>query len=232
MIFAIASIVHANNEGNDVALKDDVFAAFNAEKRCIDKVEMVEYTEYDDELTCQHSYFEQCHRTYVTVYKPAQTEECEENFVKNCYIEYKQAAVQENVEVYMQQQECVGEGPPAPRTFHTTVCETRYEIHNVRDDVVNCTTEFETDCNQVTQGYTTTTHCKRWPKVKCDLKTVPKGKWSPITECRNIPKTIMVPGGCSLQPGQTVCHDEIQTVVNPVSSILYITFTNHIWMTI
>ena len=78
---------------------DEVFAAYNNGQRCVDKVEMVEYTEYDDEVTCQHSYSQQCHNTYVTDYKPAQKEECEENFVKNCHIEYKKNVVQQNVNV-------------------------------------------------------------------------------------------------------------------------------------
>merc|ERR1711915_38945 len=34
-------------------------------KRCIDKVEMVEETEYDDVVQCDHSYDKRCHTTYV-----------------------------------------------------------------------------------------------------------------------------------------------------------------------
>merc|ERR1711872_1211963 len=37
-------------------------------KRCIDKVEMVEETEYDDVVQCDHSYDKRCHTTYVTNY--------------------------------------------------------------------------------------------------------------------------------------------------------------------
>merc|ERR1712025_761439 len=33
-------------------------------KRCIDKVEMVEETEYDDVVQCDHSYDKRCHTTY------------------------------------------------------------------------------------------------------------------------------------------------------------------------
>ena len=32
-------------------------------KRCIDKVEMVEETEYDDVVQCDHSYYRRCHTT-------------------------------------------------------------------------------------------------------------------------------------------------------------------------
>ncbi len=55
-------------------------------KRCIDKVEMVEETEYDEVVQCDHSYDRRCHTTYVTNYESQQEEECEENFRKNCFI--------------------------------------------------------------------------------------------------------------------------------------------------
>merc|ERR1719186_990304 len=46
---------------------DDVAAAPEADgKRCIDKVEMVEETEYDDVVQCDHSYDKRCHTTYTT----------------------------------------------------------------------------------------------------------------------------------------------------------------------
>merc|ERR1711892_1213421 len=48
-------------------------------KKCIDKVEMVEETEYDDVVQCDHSYDKRCHTTYVTNYEPQQVEEkCED----------------------------------------------------------------------------------------------------------------------------------------------------------
>merc|ERR1712025_1275046 len=52
-------------------------------KKCIDKVEMVEETEYDDVVQCDHSYDKRCHTTYVTNYESQQEEECEENFRKS-----------------------------------------------------------------------------------------------------------------------------------------------------
>merc|ERR1712106_608994 len=68
-------------------------------KRCIDKVEMVEETEYDDVVQCDHSYDKRCHTTYVTNYESQQEEECEENFRKSCFIEYEQIAFNETVEI-------------------------------------------------------------------------------------------------------------------------------------
>merc|ERR1711970_1415642 len=44
-------------------------------KRCIDKVEMVEETEYDDVVQCDHSYDRRCHTTYTTNYESQQEED-------------------------------------------------------------------------------------------------------------------------------------------------------------
>jgi hypothetical protein len=41
-------------------------------KRCVDKVEMVEETEYDDVMTCDHSYDRRCHTSYTTTYEAQQ----------------------------------------------------------------------------------------------------------------------------------------------------------------
>merc|ERR1712038_1721758 len=49
---------------DDVAL--DIGSIAAAGERCIDKVVMVEETEYDDVVTCKHSYSEKCHTTYTT----------------------------------------------------------------------------------------------------------------------------------------------------------------------
>ena len=66
-------------------------------KRCIDKVEMVEETEYDETVQCDHSYDRRCHTTYVTQYESQQEEDCEENFRKSCFIEYEKIAFNETV---------------------------------------------------------------------------------------------------------------------------------------
>ena len=189
-----------------------------AGERCIDKIEMTEVTEYDDEVTCKHSYSEQCHQSYVTDYKPAQKEQCEEEFIKNCHIEYQKKATQETVRKCSQQLVCAGEGPTVCRTAHTTACETRLEVHEVDDDIVNCRNEFETSCEDVIQGYSTTTECKKWPKVKCDKKTVKTRKTTPITECRTVPTQVCGPEGCILEKGEEFCVDEVKTVINPVSN--------------
>nr|ABU41048.1 hypothetical protein [Lepeophtheirus salmonis] len=81
--------------GDDVPL--DIGSIAAAGERCIDKVVMVEETEYDDHIECHHSYSERCHTTYTTDFEPQQEEECEENFKKSCFIEYKKVAVDETV---------------------------------------------------------------------------------------------------------------------------------------
>merc|ERR1712133_154520 len=62
----------AERQGDDVAVDFGAVAAAGPGadgKRCIDKVEMVEETEYDDVVQCDHSYDRRCHTTYVTNYE-------------------------------------------------------------------------------------------------------------------------------------------------------------------
>merc|ERR1711875_119378 len=83
-------------EGGSVSFPDVAGAEPGDDgKRCIDKVEMVEETEYDDVVQCDHSYDRRCHTTYTTNYESQQEEECEENFRKSCFIEYEQVATTE-----------------------------------------------------------------------------------------------------------------------------------------
>ena len=41
-----------------------------------------EETEYDEILTCDHSYDNRCHTSYVTRYEPVQEQHCDEKFRK------------------------------------------------------------------------------------------------------------------------------------------------------
>merc|ERR1712183_998181 len=142
-----------NRGGDDVALGIGSIAA--AGERCIDKVVMVEETEYDDVIECKHSYTQKCHTTYTTDFEPQQEEECEENFVKNCFIDYRKIAETEQVEFCHTPLICDGEGPIQCRTVYESQCQTRYHEHDVEDDVVECETVQEEKCEDVTQGYTT-----------------------------------------------------------------------------
>merc|ERR1712021_215828 len=116
----------------------------NDGKKCIDKVEMVEETEYDDVVQCDRSYDKRCHTTYVTNYESQQEEECEENYRKSCFIEYEQIAFNETVEICRTPlvKDCDVQGPEICRTEYESECWTKQEVHEVEDDVVECKTEI------------------------------------------------------------------------------------------
>merc|ERR1712236_185486 len=168
----------ANRQGDDTPVDFGAVAAAGPGadgKRCIDKVEMVEETEYDDVVQCDHSYDRRCHTTYVTNYESQQEEECEENFRKNCFIEYSKIATTENVEVCRKPlvKDCEVEGPEICRTEYESECWTKQEVHEVEDDVVECATEVEEKCEDETSGYTTNTKCSKWPKEVCAVSKKP-----------------------------------------------------------
>ena len=116
-------------QDNEVAL--DIGSIAAAGERCIDKVVMTQTTEYDDVITCKHSYSEKCHITYATDFTPQQEEKCEENFKKNCFIEYKNVANEESVEFCFTPlvKNCDTPGPTECSTEYTSECITRYRLH-------------------------------------------------------------------------------------------------------
>merc|ERR1712179_875613 len=184
-------------------------------KRCIDKVEMVEETEYDDVVQCDHSYDKRCHTTYVTNYESQQEEECEENFRKSCFIEYEKIAFNETVEVCRTPlvKNCDKTGEEICRTEYESECWTKQEVHDVEDDVVTCTTEVEEKCEDETSGYTTNTKCSKWPKEVCSVEKKAVKKYTPITGCTKEPSEICAPAGCKLEAGEEECYDKTQTIV-------------------
>merc|ERR1712055_38968 len=184
-------------------------------KRCIDKVEMVEETEYDDVVQCDHSYDKRCHTTYITNYESQQEEECEENFRKSCFIEYEQIALKENVKVCRNPlvKKCDEPGPEICRTEYESECWTKQEVHDVEDDVVTCTTEVEEKCEDETSGYTTNTKCSKWPKEVCSVEKKAVKKYTPITGCTKEPREICASSGCGFKEGEEECYDKTQTVV-------------------
>merc|ERR1712226_705893 len=200
--------------GDDVAL--DIGSIAAAGERCIDKVVMVEETEYDDVVTCKHSYSEKCHTTYTTDFEPQQEEDCEENFVKSCFIEYKKVASEEAVTFCHTPILLEGDGPVECRTVYESQCSTRYHEHDVEDDVVECETIQEEKCEDVTQGYTTEKKCTKWPKQVCTKDRKRVKKYSPETECKKVPRELCGPSGCLLKPGPEECFDRTETVVSEV----------------
>merc|ERR1712121_211215 len=200
--------------GGDVSL--DIGSIAAAGERCIDKVVMVEETEYDDVIECKHSYSQKCHTTCTTDFEPQQEEECEENFIKNCFIDYRKIASTEQVEFCHTPLICDGEGPVECRTVYESQCQTRYHEHDVEDDVVNCETIQEEKCEDVTQGYTTEQKCTKWPKQVCTSAKANVKKYSPETECKKVPKELCGPSGCELKPGPEECFPKQETVVSEV----------------
>ena len=112
--------------GGDVALDIGTIAA--AGERCIDKVVMVERTEYDDQIDCKHSYKQRCFTTYKTDYSPQQQEECEENFKKDCFIEFKPKASEVKVNFCYTPlvRNCNLPSPQECTTEYQSECTTRY----------------------------------------------------------------------------------------------------------
>ena len=201
--------------GDDITI--DLGSVAAAGERCIDKVVMVVETRYDDVIECKHSYSEKCHTTYVTDFQPQQEEECEENFVKSCFIEYKNIASEETVKFCHTPLECVGEGPEECKTVYESECQTTYHEHDVVDDVVNCYTVLDEKCEDVTQGYSTDRKCTKWPIQKCDnVEKKSVKKYSPDTNCKKVPRELCGPSGCELSPGPEFCFDKRETVVQEV----------------
>merc|ERR1711892_533754 len=187
----------------------------NDGKRCIDKVEMVEETEYDEVVQCDQSYDKRCHTTYVTNYEAQQEEDCDENYRKSCFIEYEKIAFNETVQICRTPlvKDCDVQGPEICRTEYESECWTKQEVHDVEDDVVECKTEVEEKCEDETSGCTTNTKCSKWPKEVCSVSKKAVKKYTPITGCTKEPREICAPAGCGFKEGAEECFDKPQTVV-------------------
>merc|ERR1712002_705095 len=211
----------ADRQGSDTDVSFPAVAAAGPGsdgKRCIDKVEMVEETEYDETVQCDHSYDRRCHTSYVTNYESQQEEECEENFRKNCFINYEQIAFNETVQVCRKPlvKDCDVQGPEICRTEYESECWTKQEEHDVEDDVVECETIQDEKCEDETSGYTTFTKCSKWPREVCSVEKKKVKKYTPITGCTKEPRELCAPAGCGFKEGAETCYDKTQTVVQDV----------------
>merc|ERR1712240_815875 len=169
---------------DDTDVSFGAIAAASAEgKKCIDKVEMVEETEYDETVQCDHSYDRRCHTTYVTNYESQQEEECDV------------------------------QGPEICRTEYESECWTKQEEHDVEDDVVTCETIQDEKCEDETSGYTTQTKCSKWPREVCSVEKKKVKKYTPITGCTKEPRELCAPAGCGFKEGAEVCQDKTKTIV-------------------
>merc|ERR1712060_166707 len=208
----------AQRQGDDTDVSFPAVAAAGPGadgKRCIDKVEMVEETEYDEVVQCDHSYDRRCHTTYVTNYESQQEEEGEENFRKNCFINYEKIAFNETVQVCRTPlvKDCDVQGPEICRTEYESECCTKQEEHDVEDDVVECESIQDEKCEDETSGYTTFTKCSKWPREVCNVNKKKVKKYTPITGCTKEPRELCAPAGCGFKEGAEVCYDKTQTVV-------------------
>jgi len=208
-------VARGDRQGDDSVSFSAVAAASAAGKRCIDKVEMVEETEYDEVVQCDHSYDRRCHTTYVTNYESQQEEECEENFRKNCFINYEKIAFNETVQVCRTPlvKDCDVQGPEICRTEYESECWTKQEEHDVEDDVVECETIQDEKCDDETSGYTTFTKCLKVPREVCNVQKKSVKKYTPITGCTKEPRELCAPAGCGFKEGAEVCYDKTQTIV-------------------
>ena len=81
-------------------------------------------------------------------------QECDEEFKKVCMITYEDVADNEEVEVCRADfiKDCNIPGETECQTVYETECTTLQKAHEVEDDVVNCVTEYEEKCKNVTTG--------------------------------------------------------------------------------
>jgi len=198
-------------------IADDVVPTFTevSEKKCIDKVMILEETVFDEVITCDHSYDQRCHTSYTTAYNTVQEEECEENFKKECFIEMVVIAFNETTEVCKKPlvKDCDIDGETVCRTEYESECWTKQIPHEVEDDVAECQTVHQEMCKDQTVGYTTTKVCEDWPHEECQITKKKVTKYTPMTGCEKVPRELCAPAGCGFKQGPEECHPITKTIV-------------------
>lgn len=211
-----------NVEDNSIetgeVIKVDLANVAKAGERCVEKVMMVEETVFEESIECHHSYSKKCHTSYVTSYEPTQEEKCDERFIKKCYIEYKTVVYNESVEVCHNPlvKNCDKEGPIECTTVYESECATKQHVHEVEEDVPNCVVVQMEKCRDVTQGYTTTKVCDKWPVNQCNLEKKIVKKYSPETKCHKIPTELCGPKECVTEQGPRQCRQDVQPIAQEV----------------
>jgi len=185
-------------------------------RKCIDKVMMVEVTEYNEIITCDHSYDQRCHTSYVTNYDTQQEEECEDNFKKICNINYEPLAYNETVEICRTPlvKDCNNPTEETVcQTVYETECMTKQKVHEVEDDVTSCETQQMVKCKDVTIGYVTKPECDEWPVERCTVEKKLVKKYTPETACYKEPRELCAPRGCGYRNGTVECYEKQKTIV-------------------
>lgn len=208
--------IETGSDDNEV--KVDLANVAQAGERCVQKVMMVEETVHEESIECHHSYTKKCHTSYVTSYEPTQEEKCDERFIKKCYIEYKLVVFNETVEVCHNPmvKNCDKSGPIECTTVYESECSTKQHVHEVEEDVVNCVVEQMEKCRDVTQGYTTTKVCDKWPVNRCSIDKKTVKKYSPETKCHKVPTELCGPRDCVSEPGPKKCRQDVKPIAQEV----------------
>merc|ERR1712137_1012896 len=167
-------------------------------KKCIDKVEMVEETEYDETVQCDHSYDRRCHTTYVTNYETKQEEHDVEDDVVTCET-IQDEKCEDETSGYTTQTKC--------SKWPREVCSVEKKKVKKYTPITGCTKEPRELCAPAGCGFKqgaelcqekTQTIVQDAPKEECSLepqrtcahvtKLVPK--LSPTEECVDVPKEV------------------------------------------
>jgi len=150
------------------------------------------------------------------VYKPHVEEECQEDYVKDCFIDYDKSASSNTARVCTRQmvKECPGEeedsGDTVCSTQHQSECWTQQHEHKVTEDVPECRTVEEKKCSDDLEGT-----CQTFERQVCDIKTQTVSHYSPVTQCEKIPVELCGPVGCTFKESEEEeCVDKTVTVVH------------------
>merc|ERR1712192_235996 len=167
-------------------------------KRCIDKVEMIEETEYDEVVQCDHSYDRRCHTTYVTQYGTKQEVHDVEDDVVECETVVEEKCA-DNTSGYTTTTDCF--------KWPKEVCNVSKKQVKKYTPITACTKEPRELCAPAGCGFKegreecfekVQTVVQDAPKEQCTLepqrtckhvtKLVPK--LEPTEECVDVPKEV------------------------------------------
>ena len=97
--------------------------------------------------------------------------------------------------------------------------ETRFKEQCFPYEETECTTGHEEKCEDVTQGYTTEEKCTKWPVQKCKTNRSNTKKYSPVTDCKKVPREVCGPGTEQV-PGAEECFDRVETAIIEVNHFI------------
>ena len=125
---------HNQRENYKVNIEDVSKSKLDSKgQKCVEKLEIVEETKYDDEVTCEHSYNKRCHTTYVTKYEAHEHKVWKENYKRECFIKFEKVAVNVTVTVCRRPlvKDCDVDGVEVCRTESESECTTVHEENQV-----------------------------------------------------------------------------------------------------